>query len=75
MHAATTLRPDAVEPPHLARQTPSLAIYQPPHYRYYLQFTDWLVWLDYDLIVKNPHNWFEQYMDSRFELLVRLPRC
>ena len=23
----------------------------------YLQFTDWLVWMDYDLIVKNPHNW------------------
>ena len=26
--------------------------------------------MDYDLIIKNPHNWFEQYMDSRFELLV-----
>ena len=24
---------------------------------FYLQFTDWLVWMDYDLIVKNPHNW------------------
>jgi hypothetical protein len=24
---------------------------------HYLQFTDWLVWMDYDLIVKNPHNW------------------
>ena len=37
---------------------------------HYLQFTDWLVWMDYDLIIKNPHNWFEQYLDTRFELLV-----
>ena len=40
----------------------------------YLQFTDWLVWQDFDLIVKNPHNWFEQYLaehgDDRFHLLL-----
>ena len=32
--------------------------------KHYLQFTDWLVWQDFDLIVKNPHHWFEQYLTS-----------
>ena len=31
--------------------------YKPYLVSHYLQFTDWLVWMDYDLIVKNPHNW------------------
>jgi len=38
--------------------------------QHYLKYADYLVWLDYDLIVKNPHNWFEQYIDDRFDLVV-----
>ena len=38
--------------------------------QHYLKHTDYLVWLDYDLIVKNPHNWFEQYIDDRLDLVI-----
>ena len=38
--------------------------------KHYLPLTDWLVWLDYDLIVKNPWNWYEQYLLEDFELII-----
>ena len=45
--------------------------YKPYLVSHYLQFTDWLVWMDYDLIVKNPHNFFEQYVThDRFHLIL-----
>ena len=31
----------------------------------YLPFTDWLVYLDPNVIVRNPHNWMEQYVLSQ----------
>ena len=53
-----------------------IMLYKAYMVKYYLQFTDWLVWQDFDLIVKNPHNWFEQYLssqkygDDRFHLIL-----
>ena len=38
--------------------------------KHYLRLTDWLVWLDFDLIVKNPSNWYEQYLLEQFELVL-----
>ena len=40
--------------------TTPIMFYKPYLVSHYLQFTDWLVWMDYDLIIKNPHNFFEQ---------------
>ena len=41
--------------------------------QHYLALTDWLVWLDYDLIVKNPHNWYEQYFEDGIAQQARAP--
>ena len=45
--------------------------YKPHLVKQYLELTDWLVFLDYDLIVKHPHNWYEQYIGTNeYDLVV-----
>ena len=41
---------------------PVQAMYYKPYFvRRLLPLADWLVWMDFDLIVTNPHHWFETY--------------